>query len=157
MVYSKRKIQGDHSGLWLDFVDFHSRVPPVCPFAMQSLPNLHLPKQNWANRGTNQIKVNKTKCQTTMDTQDCKCAWSDSKWKSSRFQLTWDLGSGPRRIFTRSPVDPRYSVHSVRFGRWGRQGWLQVDQGGNWNSIEKNLAWVLVWKATWVLAWDSLN
>ena len=46
-------------------------------------------------------------------------------------QLTWDLGSGPRRIFTRSPVDPRYSVHSVRFGRRGRQGWLQVDQAGN--------------------------
>lgn len=45
--------------------------------------------------------------------------------------LTWDLGSGPRRIFTRSPVDPRYSVHSVRFGRSGRQGYLQVDQMAN--------------------------
>ena len=28
-------------------------------------------------------------------------------------------------------MDPRYSVHSVRFGRSGRQGWLQVDQAGN--------------------------
>ncbi len=45
--------------------------------------------------------------------------------------LTWDLGSGPRRIFTRSPVDRRYAVHAVRFGRQGRLGWLQVDQMAN--------------------------
>ena len=28
------EIQGEHGGLSLDFVDFHSGVPPVCPFAM---------------------------------------------------------------------------------------------------------------------------
>ena len=31
---------------------------------MPSLPNFHLPKPNLADRGTNQIKVNKTPCQT---------------------------------------------------------------------------------------------
>ena len=45
-------------GLTLDFVDFSSRGPPVCPFSMPFLPNFHLPKQNWADRGTDKIKVN---------------------------------------------------------------------------------------------------
>ena len=43
-----------------DFVDFNLGVPPVCPFAMTSLPNFHLPKQNRADRGTNKIKVKET-------------------------------------------------------------------------------------------------
>jgi len=45
--------------------------------------------------------------------------------------LTWDLGSGPRRIFTKRPVDSRYFVHTVRFGRFDKQGWLQVDRLAN--------------------------
>ena len=36
--------------LTLDFIEFNSRVPPVCPFAMLSLPNFHLHKQNWEDR-----------------------------------------------------------------------------------------------------------
>ena len=32
--------------------------------------------------------------------------------------LTWDLGAGPRRIFTPRPVDERINVHSVHIGRW---------------------------------------
>ena len=42
--------------------------------------------------------------------------------------LTWDLGSGTRRIFTASPV--RISAtggHSVHIGRRGRVAWLQVN------------------------------
>ena len=39
--------------------------------------------------------------------------------------------SGPRRIFTKRPVDERYLVHSVQFGRHGRKGWLQVDSFAN--------------------------
>ena len=31
--------------------------------------------------------------------------------------LTWDLGAGPRRIFTPRPVDERINVHSVHIGR----------------------------------------
>ena len=31
--------------------------------------------------------------------------------------LTWDLGAGPRRIFTQRPVDERINVHSVHIGR----------------------------------------
>ena len=38
---------------------------------------------------------------------------------------------GPRRIFTKRPVDERYLVHSVQFGRHGRKGWLQVDSFAN--------------------------
>ena len=45
--------------------------------------------------------------------------------------LTWDLGAGPRRIFTKRPVDERYLVHSVQFGRYGRLGYLQVDNFPN--------------------------
>lgn len=39
--------------------------------------------------------------------------------------------TGPRRIFTKLPVDERYFVHSIRFGREYRRGWLQVDQMAN--------------------------
>ena len=28
-------------------------------------------------------------------------------------------------------MDSRYLVHSVQFGRWGKQGWLQVDNFPN--------------------------
>ena len=38
---------------------------------------------------------------------------------------------GPRRIFTKRPVDERYLEHSVQFGRYGRKGWLQVDSFAN--------------------------
>ena len=63
-----RHIQGDYGGLRLDFVELNSRVPPVGPFAMPSLPNLHLPKQDWADRGKNQSNSTKP-CQTTMVTE----------------------------------------------------------------------------------------
>ena len=56
-------LQAEHGGLRLDFVDFNSGVPPASPFAMSALPNFHPPKQNWAGRGTNRIKVNETKSQ----------------------------------------------------------------------------------------------
>ena len=62
-----RTLQVDHGGLILYFVDFHFEVLPVYPFAIPSLSNFYLPKQNRADRGTNQIKVNKM-CQTTMVT-----------------------------------------------------------------------------------------
>ena len=45
--------------------------------------------------------------------------------------LTWDLGAGPRRIFTPAPVDDRIYVHSVHLGRWGRRAWLKVDHFRN--------------------------
>ena len=45
--------------------------------------------------------------------------------------LTWDLGAGPRRIFTPAPVDERLYVHSVHIGRWGRRAWLKVDHFRN--------------------------
>ena len=41
------------------------------------------------------------------------------------------LFSGPRRIFTKRPVDPRYFVHTVNFGRDGRVGWIKVDRMAN--------------------------
>ena len=45
--------------------------------------------------------------------------------------LTWDLGAGPRRVFTPAPVDQRLVVHSVHVGRRGRQAWLKVDHFNN--------------------------
>ena len=50
--------QGEHGGSRLDFVDFHSGVPAVRPFAMSYLPNFHLPKQ----RQEEQTKSKSTKC-----------------------------------------------------------------------------------------------
>ena len=51
-------IQGDQDcGLKFDFIDFDgsSIILPSC-HAMTSLPNFQLPKQNWVDRGTNQIE-----------------------------------------------------------------------------------------------------
>ena len=45
--------------------------------------------------------------------------------------LTWDLGAGPRRVFTPAPVDQRLVVHSVHVGRLGRLAWLKVDHFKN--------------------------
>ncbi|XP_015607735.1 protein eyes shut [Cephus cinctus] len=42
--------------------------------------------------------------------------------------LTWDLGSGVRRIFTNSPLTAKvHRPHTVRIGRRGRDAWLSVD------------------------------
>jgi EYS protein len=49
--------------------------------------------------------------------------------------LTWDLGAGPRRIFTEAPVDNRIHVHTVHAGRWGRLAWLQVDHYMNISGV----------------------
>ncbi|KAK0086615.1 hypothetical protein PV325_002858 [Microctonus aethiopoides] len=46
--------------------------------------------------------------------------------------LTWDLGSGVRRIFTKSPLSTRlHKAHTVLVGRRGRDAWLYVDGIGN--------------------------
>lgn len=46
--------------------------------------------------------------------------------------LTWNLGSGPRRIFTNKPIE-NYDMlpHTVRLGRYGRRAWLKVDHFAN--------------------------
>lgn len=46
--------------------------------------------------------------------------------------LTWDLGSGVRRIFTNSPLPMKaYKAHTLRAGRKGRDAWLSIDGIGN--------------------------
>ena len=45
-------VQGDHGGQQLCFVDYIFEVPKCCPTAVQFLPNLHLPKQNWSDSVT---------------------------------------------------------------------------------------------------------
>lgn len=46
--------------------------------------------------------------------------------------LTWDLGSGVRRIFTNSPLNARpHKVHTIQIGRRGRDSWLYVEGVGN--------------------------
>lgn len=46
--------------------------------------------------------------------------------------LTWDLGSGVRRIFTNSPLNVRaHKVHTLQIGRRGRDSWLYVEGIGN--------------------------
>lgn len=45
--------------------------------------------------------------------------------------LTWNLGSGPRRIFTQKPIDFREdgirTAIDIKVGRIGREAWLSVD------------------------------
>ena len=53
-----KRLQGDHNGQILRFVDFNLEVPQCCPTALQLLPTLQLPKQNRAE--SNQNVVNKT-------------------------------------------------------------------------------------------------
>nr|XP_015835340.1 PREDICTED: protein eyes shut isoform X1 [Tribolium castaneum]XP_015835341.1 PREDICTED: protein eyes shut isoform X1 [Tribolium castaneum] len=45
--------------------------------------------------------------------------------------LTWNLGSGPRRIFTPQPIDEGAKNYQVRVGRSGRRAWLDVENLGN--------------------------
>lgn len=46
--------------------------------------------------------------------------------------LTWNLGSGPRRIFTTQPVSDTGTIfHVVKIGRIGQRAWLAVDNQRN--------------------------
>ncbi|CAH1098434.1 unnamed protein product [Psylliodes chrysocephalus] len=45
--------------------------------------------------------------------------------------LTWNLGSGPRRIFTSQPIKPGAKDYLVRLGHTGRRAWLYVEHLGN--------------------------
>lgn len=45
--------------------------------------------------------------------------------------LTWNLGSGPRRIFTSQPIEEGSGAYLVQVGRSGRRAWLNVDNIGN--------------------------
>lgn len=49
--------------------------------------------------------------------------------------LTWNLGAGPRRIFTQKPVewktDGTENVYQIEVGRVGRTAWLTVDNNVN--------------------------
>ena len=50
------KIQGDHGGQRLHFVDFIFYVPQWCPAALPFRPNLQLPKHNRADNEATKIK-----------------------------------------------------------------------------------------------------
>ncbi|KAK6619040.1 hypothetical protein RUM44_003422 [Polyplax serrata] len=46
--------------------------------------------------------------------------------------LTWNLGSGPRRIFTTNPLsNTGHSFHTAKIGRFGQRAWLMVDNQQN--------------------------
>ncbi|XP_050426579.1 protein eyes shut isoform X2 [Adelges cooleyi] len=46
--------------------------------------------------------------------------------------LTWNLGAGPRRIFTPKPIDyTPNKAHVVKLGRNGKTAWLAVDNFAN--------------------------
>ncbi|RZC32093.1 eyes shut [Asbolus verrucosus] len=45
--------------------------------------------------------------------------------------LTWNLGSGPRRIFTTQPIEEGARDYLVQVGRSGRRAWLSVENLGN--------------------------
>lgn len=48
--------------------------------------------------------------------------------------LTWNLGNGPRRIFTQKPLDikeGKKQTFEIQIGRNGRQAWLSVDGKNN--------------------------
>lgn len=41
--------------------------------------------------------------------------------------LTWNLGAGPRRIFTQKPIESSATPIEITVGRVGREAWLSVD------------------------------
>ncbi|XP_050308986.1 protein eyes shut [Anthonomus grandis grandis] len=45
--------------------------------------------------------------------------------------LTWNMGSGPRRIFTSQPIDKGARDYLVQAGYEGKRAWLYVDSLGN--------------------------
>ncbi|CAG9823468.1 unnamed protein product [Phaedon cochleariae] len=45
--------------------------------------------------------------------------------------LTWNLGSGPRRIFTAQPIKKKSASYLVKLGHTGRRAWLYVENVGN--------------------------
>ncbi|KAG5871346.1 hypothetical protein JTB14_008043 [Gonioctena quinquepunctata] len=45
--------------------------------------------------------------------------------------LTWNLGSGPRRIFTSQPIKKGARDYLVKLGHSGRRAWLYVENIGN--------------------------
>ncbi|KAL1513285.1 hypothetical protein ABEB36_002710 [Hypothenemus hampei] len=45
--------------------------------------------------------------------------------------LTWNMGSGPRRVFTSQPIEIGDREYSVRIGYENRRAWLYVDNLGN--------------------------
>ncbi|XP_045472679.1 protein eyes shut [Harmonia axyridis] len=45
--------------------------------------------------------------------------------------LTWNLGSGPRRIFTNQPLQKGFNDYTIHIGLRGRRAWLFVENVGN--------------------------
>lgn len=45
--------------------------------------------------------------------------------------LTWNLGSGPRRIFSSKPIDEDRKDYLVRVGYHDQRAWLSVDDMEN--------------------------
>ncbi|XP_065164400.1 protein eyes shut [Atheta coriaria] len=45
--------------------------------------------------------------------------------------LTWNLGAGPRRIFTEKPIPADKASYEIQVGRLGRRAWLHVENIGN--------------------------
>ncbi|XP_060517827.1 protein eyes shut [Cylas formicarius] len=45
--------------------------------------------------------------------------------------LTWNMGSGPRRIFTSQPIERGARDYHVKLGYSGRRAWLMVENLGN--------------------------
>ncbi|KAL3282924.1 hypothetical protein HHI36_006082 [Cryptolaemus montrouzieri] len=45
--------------------------------------------------------------------------------------LTWNLGSGPRRIFTNQPLQKNFNDYTVHLALRGRRAWLYVENIGN--------------------------
>lgn len=45
--------------------------------------------------------------------------------------LTWNLGGGPRRIFTQKPIETKQGAEKqsylIHVGRSGRKAWLAID------------------------------
>ena len=59
-IHSIHSVQGSQGDLRPGFVDFDLGALSFSPFSMPPRPNFHLPKQNWADRGTHQIRLKET-------------------------------------------------------------------------------------------------
>ena len=125
IVFSDR-IQGDHGGLTLDFVDFNYAVPRVCPLAMPSLPNFHRLRSK-----PNQIKSTKSSVKphghpvlmaTYRDYLNSLSVHRPTSWTSSspsRRSTTASTRSATWRSSSSSPTWSSTSRSPSKSSEWG--------------------------------------
>ena len=107
-------VHGDHDGLKLDFVDFHSRVPQVSPFAMPSLSNFPRPSRIGQ---TEEHTISKSTNHSVKPPLVTLCFNSSCKLPSVQYLVT----ATKNRVSLRFQMEPHCRRRRLPRHRFGRQ------------------------------------